>query len=62
MLKRMVLVLMSVSMLVMPTCVNIDQDGLTGLVEDLACQSVASLLPWSGHVDYCSYVDFELTP
>ena len=58
--KKMMVALACAGCFAIPSCLSIDQAGLVGLGEDLLCEVAASGLPFSGHVDYCSYVDIDL--
>lgn len=58
--KKMMVALACAGCFAIPSCLSIDEAGLVGLGEDLLCEVVAGGLPYSGHVDYCSYVDIDL--
>lgn len=58
-MRKKLLVVVSSFLLALPTCLNIDPNGLIGLGEELACEIGTSGLPFSEHVDYCSVIDFD---
>ncbi len=61
--KRLFLTLASAGCLLQaPACINLDEGALLDLGSSLACELLTSGLPLSGHFDYCSVINLDLTP
>ena len=59
--KKMMVALACAGCFMIPSCLSVDQDGLVDLGEGLLCNAATSGLPYSGHLDYCSAVDIDLS-
>lgn len=58
--RKLAVALAAVTCFAIPSCLTIDQAGLSDLGGDLLCGIVTSVLPFSGTIDYCSVVDIDL--
>lgn len=59
-MKKKMMALACVGCLMIPSCLSIDTAGLLGLGEDLLCEVATGELPYSGHLDYCSFIDIDI--